>query len=189
MMSKTLLLFIFLLVKSIYLPLNKRKSKYYWKIKFDDSIPFIPVFIIPYLGYFFYIIATIIYLWNTKYINVFFVTYIISYILAGLFWFFIPNGVKRPKIYRKDIFSRLTALIYKYDDDGNGFPSAHIFATLTCSYFLFLAFPEYLVLILSMTFLISVSTVFVKQHYILDIVGGIIFFLLSITLGGLFPTI
>jgi membrane-associated phospholipid phosphatase len=177
------------LVKSIYLPLNKRKSKYYWKIKFDDSIPFIPVFIIPYIGYFFYVITTIIYLWNTKYINNFFITYIISYILAGLFWYFIPNGVKRPKVVGKDIFSRFTASIYKYDDDTNGFPSAHIFATLTCSYFLFLAFPENLILILSITFLISISTIFVKQHYVLDILGGIVNFWLSIMISGLFGKI
>jgi len=185
-MNKTLLLFIFLFVKSVYLPLNKRKSKYYWKIKFDDSIPFIPIFIVPYIGYFFYIIATIVYLWNTKYINDFFVTYIISYILAGLFWFFIPNGVKRPKIYNKDIFSRLTALIYKYDDDGNGFPSAHIFATLICSYFLFLVFPQYSIFIWFINFLICISTIFVKQHYVLDFFGGLINFGLSIIISSLF---
>lgn len=188
-MNKILLLFILLLVKSIYLPLNKRKSKYYWKIKFDDSIPFIPVFIIPYIGYFFYVIATIIFLWNTKYINNFFITYIISYILAGLFWYFVSNGVKRLKIERKDIFSRLTKFIYKYDDDTNGFPSAHIFATLICPYFLFLAFPEKLVSILVATILISLSTVFVKQHYILDILGGFLNFGLSLMISGLFGKI
>jgi len=188
-MSKIFLLILFLFAKSTYIILNKRKSKYYWKIKFDDSIPFIPIFIIPYIGYFFYIIATIIYLWNTKYINVFFVTYIISYVLAGLFWFFIPNGVKRPTITKKDIFSKIVALIYKYDDDTNGFPSAHIFASLICSYFLAVAFPEHLVLILLATFLISISTVFVKQHYVLDILGGLINFGLSVMIGSLFGKI
>ena len=188
-MNKILLLVLFLLIKSIYLPLNKRQSKYYWKIKLDDVIPLIPIFIIPYLGYFIFIISTIILLWSTKYINNFFITYIISYIIAGLFWYFLPNGVKRPKIYKKDIFSKLTALIYKYDDDTNGFPSAHIMASLICSYFLMIAFPEYLILIWSINFLICISTVFVKQHYILDILGGIIFFWISLLLGGLFMTI
>lgn len=189
-MNKIFLLILFLLVKSVYLPLNKRKSKYYWKIKIiDDKIPLIPVFIIPYIGYFIYIITTIVLLWNSSVINTFFITYIISYIIAGFFWYFIPNGVKRPVIKGKDIFSKLIALIYKYDDDTNGFPSAHIFATLICSYFLLLVFPQQIILITTITLLISSSTVFVKQHYVLDLVGGIIFFLLSIALGGLFPTI
>ncbi|MFA6081034.1 MAG: phosphatase PAP2 family protein [Patescibacteria group bacterium] len=189
-MNKIFLLILFLLVKSVYLPLNKRKSRYYWKIKIiDDNIPLIPVFIIPYLGYFIYIIATIIFLWNSSVINIFFVTYIISYIIAGFFWYFIPNGVKRPVIKGKDIFSKLITLIYKYDDDTNGFPSAHIFGTLICSYFLSLVFPQQTILIWLVNFLICISTVFVKQHYVLDIVGGIITFWLSIMIGGLFGKI
>ena len=116
----------------------------------------------------------------------FFITYIISYVLAGLFWYFIPNGVKRPKILKTDIFSRLTAYIYRFDNDTSGFPSAHVFVTLICSHFLFLGFPQQSVLIWSINFLICISTVFVKQHYVLDILGGIIFFLISITIGGLF---
>jgi membrane-associated phospholipid phosphatase len=189
-MNKTLLLILFLLVKSVYLPLNKRKSKFYWKIRIiDDYIPLIPIFIIPYLGYFIYIITTIILLWNSNYIYFFFTTYIISYIIAGFFWYFIPNGVKRPLIKGKDIFSKLIALIYKYDDDTNGFPSAHIFGTLICSYFLTLVFPQQTILIWLINFLICISTVFVKQHYVLDIAGGIITFWLSIMIGGLFGKI
>ncbi|KKP67170.1 MAG: PAP2 superfamily protein [Candidatus Roizmanbacteria bacterium GW2011_GWA2_35_19] len=185
-MDKFYLLALFLLVKSIYIPLNKRKSKYYWKIIFDDHIPFIPIFIIPYVSYFLYIIATIFLLWNTKYIYVFFVSYIISYILAGLFWYFFPNGVKRPIVQGSDIFSKLILLIYKHDEDTNGFPSAHIFATLICSYFLYLAIPTSLIIILTICLLITLSTVFVKQHYVLDILGGLITFLLSILAASFF---
>ena len=179
-MDKFYFLALFLFVKSIYIPLNKRKSKYYWKIQFDDHIPFIPIFIIPYVGYFLYIIATIFLLWNTKYIYVFFVSYIISYVLAGLFWYFFPNGVKRPNIQGKNIFRKSILLIYKHDGDSNGFPSAHIFATLICSYYLLLAFPTFSITISIICLLISISTVFVKQHYVLDILGGLMTFLLSI---------
>ncbi|MEK7598018.1 MAG: phosphatase PAP2 family protein [Patescibacteria group bacterium] len=188
-MNKIFLLIIFLLIKSIYIPLNKRGSKYYWKIKFDDRIPLIPIFVIPYIGFYIYILTTIIFLWNSKYINNYFITYIISYILACLFWFFVPNGVKRPKIYNTDIFSRITTYVHKYDNDTNGFPSEHVFATLICSYFLALAFPEHSILIWSINFFICISTVFVKQHYILDILGGIITFWLSLMIGGLFGRI
>lgn len=188
-MDKTLLLIIFLLVKSIYLPLNKRKSKYYWKIKIDDYIPFIPIFIIPYIGYFFYILATIILLWNTKLINTFFMTYITSYVVAELFWYFVPNGVKRPIIDKKDIFSKLVKNFYRIDDDTNGFPSAHVFGTLICSYFLLIIFPQQSLLIWLISFLINFSTVLVKQHYILDILGGFIIFGLSVIISGLFGKI
>lgn len=181
-MAKVLYLIMFLIVKSIYLPLNKRKSKYYWKLKIDDSIPFLPVFIIPYVSYFPYIVVTIISMWNTPHVYEFFGSYIISYVVAGIFWYLIPNGVKRPDVSGQDVFSRLTSYIFKHDDDTNGFPSAHVFATLICSYFLFLSFPAFLPLILFMAIAIIASTVLVKQHYVVDILGGGIVFFVSICL-------
>lgn len=183
-MNKLALLLAFLAIKSIYLPLNRRKSKYYWKIKADDYIPLIPVFIIPYIGYFFLVIFSVYALWSTPYISQFLVSYIVSYILAGIFWYFVPNGVARPKIIKNDIFSLLIKTIYKYDDDTNGFPSAHVFSTLLCSYFLYLVFPGYLSAIWGLALLIILSTVFVKQHYLIDILGGIIVFVLSVIIGG-----
>ncbi|KKQ24671.1 MAG: Ser/Thr and Tyr protein phosphatase (Dual specificity) [Candidatus Roizmanbacteria bacterium GW2011_GWC2_37_13] len=184
-MTKILLLTIFLAVKSLYIPLNKRKSKYYWRLKIDDRIPFLPIFIIPYLGYFVWILVAIIYLWKTQYINKFFVLYIISYILAGLFWYFFPNGVRRPIIKSKNIFSKITSFIYSIDDDTNGFPSAHIFGTLICSYFLILAFSAYSLQIFTVGFVISISTLFTKQHYLIDILGGILIFVLSIMISSI----
>lgn len=186
-MAKFIYLALFLVVKSIYLPLNKRKSRYYWKLRIDDFIPFVPIFIVPYVSYFAYIVLTIVALWETPYVYEFFTSYIISYLVAGAFWFLIPNGVKRPKIVGKDIFSKLTAYIYSHDDDTNGFPSAHVFATLICSYFLFLSFPTFLPFILFMAIAIIASTVLVKQHYAIDILGGIIVFLVSVPLSKLFP--
>lgn len=185
-MDKLLLLCVFLLVKYLYLPLNKRKSKYYWKIDFDNKIPFAPIFIIPYVGYFLYIPATVLLLWNTKHINSFLITYSISYILAELFWYFVPNGVKRMPIAKKDIFSRLTSFIHLHDDDTNGFPSAHVITSLICSYFLVLMFPQSVIIIWSISFLVCISTVLIKQHYVLDILGGIIFSIVSIMLFSLF---
>lgn len=185
-MDKILLLCVFLLVKYLYLPLNRRRSKYYWKINFDNKIPFVPVFIIPYVGYFFYSPVAVILLWNTKYIYAFLITYSLSYILAEIFWYFVPNGVKRMPIAKKDIFSRFTSFIHLHDDDTNGFPSAHVITSIICSYFLALAFPQSLIIIWTISFLICISTVLVKQHYILDVLGGILFSIVSIMLVSLF---
>jgi len=179
-MSKILLLALFLAVKSLYIPLNKRRSKYYWKLSIDDKIPFIPIFIIPYLGYFVFILITIVQLWNTEYLNSFFISYILVYLIAGLFWYLFPNGVRRPLIKRKDPFSKITSFIYSIDEDSNGFPSAHIFGTLICSYFMFLISPNYWLLILITCITICVSTLFTKQHYIIDLIGGIAVFILSV---------
>lgn len=184
-MSKTLLFIAFLLIKSIYIPLNRRKSKYYWRLSIDDKIPFIPIFIIPYLGYFIWILMTVVLLWNTKYIYDFFIAYIASYILGGAFWYFFPNGVRRPIIKEKDTFSKITLFIYSIDEDTNGFPSAHIFGTLICSYFMLLVLPQYLLPILIISFVISVSTLFTKQHNVIDLIGGFIVFIMSVIIASI----
>jgi membrane-associated phospholipid phosphatase len=178
-LNKFYLLAIFLIVKSIYLPLNKRKSKYYWKIALDDKIPFLPLFIVPYFGYFLLIAFTIVSLWNTAYIYRFLITYIISYVLAGIFWYLFPNGVKRPMLANNTILNKVLIHLYKHDNDTNGFPSAHVFATLICWYFLVQIFPAYSLLVGLIGACIIASTVFIKQHYILDILGGIGVFFLS----------
>lgn len=182
-MTKLTLLFIFLAIKSIYIPLNRRKSKYYWKLPIDDKVPLVPVFIIPYIGYFFLVFGSVVVLWETPHINPFLVSYIVSYVLAGIFWYMLPNGVARPKITKKDVFSRLTKFIYKYDDDTNGFPSAHVYSTLICSYFLAIVFPTSTTLIWTGAGFIILSTLLVKQHYVIDILGGVILFALSIAIG------
>lgn len=182
-MTKLTLLFIFLAIKSIYIPLNRRKSKYYWKLPVDDMVPLIPVFIIPYVGYFFVVFGSVVVLWETPYISRFLISYIVSYVFAGIFWYLLPNGVARPKIPDNDVFSRLTKFIYKYDDDTNGFPSAHVFSTLICSHFLAIAFPESAAFIWGGATVVALSTIFVKQHYVIDIVGGLIVFVLSVAIG------
>ncbi len=182
-MDKLYLLLAFLAIKSVYLPLNRRKSKYYWKLKADDSIPLVPVFIIPYLAYFFLIIYSVSKLWSTELINDFLVSYIVSYVIAGIFWYLVPNGVARPLIKGKSILKDIIRFIYKHDDDTNGFPSAHVFSTLICSYFLSIWNPGAAYIFWIVAALITASTVLVKQHYILDILGGIIVFALSIIIG------
>ncbi len=128
---------------------------------------------------------TVVLLWNTKYIYDFFIAYIASYIVGGIFWYFFPNGVRRPMVIKKDPFSKIVSFVYSIDEDTNGFPSAHIFGTLITSYFMLLAFPQYLLSILIVSFVISISTLLTKQHYVIDILGGIVVFVLSVIIASI----
>src|SRR3989344_6529709 len=185
MLNREQILILFLVIKSLYLPLNRRKSRYYWKLPIDDKIPLIPWFIVPYIGYYIYIIVTIFLLWNTKHINLLLYSFIYSYNIACIFWYLFPNGVKRPLILGKTFFHKATAFIYKLDGDANGFPSAHIFITLLCAYYLLMIFNSHISLIGLSGLLIILSTLFTKQHYIIDIIGGIIVFITVLALSNL----
>lgn len=185
-MNKIFLLILFIVVKSLYVPLNKRKSTYYWKSKLDDKIWFMPIFVVPYVGYFLFIIVSIVGLWNSVHIDNFLISYIIAYLIAELFWYFFPNGVKRPMITGGGHLKKIVAFIYLHDGDTNGFPSGHVFGTLICSYYFSLAFPSMAVGTWIFGSLIIASTVLIKQHYLVDILGGFFVFIASLYLGSLF---
>ncbi len=182
MQLKVLLLIILLTLKSLYIPLNKRKSKHYWNIPLDSYIPLIPIFIIPYLLHHPGIIITGALLWNTQFCVPFLLSMIVSYALAVVFWYTVPNGVVRPPVIQSSVFSPLVKILYQHDGDTNGFPSAHIFVTLLCGYYLSYAFPLFIVPLWLCVSTVVLSVLFTKQHYIIDIPGGGIVAFISICL-------
>jgi membrane-associated phospholipid phosphatase len=185
--NKFLILIISLIMGSLYFPLNKRKSKYYWESKIDSKIPLISIFILPYLFYFLFFPLSIIILYNTKFVVEFLIVLTIGNLINSIFWYVFPNGVKRPKIVPKIFFDKLVFNLYKRDKyDTNGFPSAHVFHTLIGSVYLSIAFPKFSFISYIIGFLIIISTVFVKQHYIIDIFGGVISFIISYLIGKVF---
>lgn len=176
---KLILLLILIPLKSLYIPLNKRKSRYYWKLPIDDKVPLIPIFILPYLLHHPGIILTGALLWNTEYISPFLLSLIISYVIAVIFWYFVPNGVRRPPLPDKSIFTPLIKNLYAHDGDTNGFPSAHIFVALLCGHYLSLGFPHFIPYIWIAISTVILSVLFTKQHYIIDIAGGIAVYVIS----------
>lgn len=179
MAIKILLLLILLPLKSLYVPLNRRKAKHYWKLPIDDKIPLIPIFIIPYLLHQVGLVLTGIALWNTSYIEPFLLSLIISYVIAVSFWYLIPNGVKRPPSIHKSFFTPYINMLYQVDGDSNGFPSAHIIVTLLCGHFLSLAFGVFIPYIWIGVSSVVLSVLFTKQHYIIDIPGGAFVYAIS----------
>ena len=181
-MNKYLLLILVIGVYLAYLPLNQRKSKYYWHSKLDNFIPYISFFILPYLSFIPYLVFSIIITWNTAIITPLLQILFFAKLFTIAFWYVFPNGVRREKRVENTILDKITNRIYKIDGDTNAFPSSHIFTTLIITYYLSTYFHKYSLIFIVIGILISASTVFVKQHYVVDILGGILVFLASIYL-------
>lgn len=158
----------------LYIPLNKRKSKYYFESFLDKKIPLIPFFILPYLLYFIYIISSIVFFFQTEHYVKFLQMIIVSSFINYFVWILFPNGSRRQEVKNKDFFSRLLIFIRKLDNDSNACPSMHISLTMITSFFYIMIFPSLSYLFIIITILITVSVLFTKQHYIVDVLGGII---------------
>jgi membrane-associated phospholipid phosphatase len=163
-----------------YFVTNRRSSKLSFESFFDKKIKAIPIFVIPYLLLFPIILFTYVTLQNNQYLDLFLTSVILANISATLFWYMFPNGVKRLFLEDKGIFCTIINYIYRHDGDTNGFPSGHVFLSLICTYYLSLAVHNFVLVWIVLGISISISTIYTKQHYIVDIVGGILFALLAI---------
>lgn len=157
------------------------------KIPFDDKIPLVPIFVIIYLfSYVFWICGPIAASKTSKenFINFLFVI-LISYFIGFLILWFAPTRMNRVDEGLMDYansgkpFSWLLGIVYGSDGGEwawNLFPSYHCLISLCCfigvhrQKEIHIGFRIYS---LVMVILISMSTVFTKQHYIVDIFGGL----------------
>lgn len=151
---------------------------------FDDMIPFCKYFIIPYTIWYFYVCATVLYLGlNTRKIKQYnqlifsMILGMIVFILTSLVY---PNGQDlRPVITSNDIFSRAVNYLYTVDTPTNILPSLHVYVSVACAIALMLDndLKNKRILrfgICTLTVLICLSTMFLKQHSVIDVITAFI---------------
>ncbi len=149
---------------------------------FDDMIPFCEVFIIPYLLWFPYVIFTVVYFLFRQSKREYF--QLIFNLMMGMTVFLVVSYVYpniqylRPAVFpRNNIFTQLIAGIYQTDTPTNILPSIHVFNSLAVYFAIHncqaLKDKKWLQggsLILSS--LIILSTMFIKQHSVIDVCLG-----------------
>ncbi len=160
-----------------------RDCEYYPVESFMDAyIPFRPEFIIPYFFWFVYLIGMLLYTFFCdipafkKYMWYIIITYTVTIIV----YFIYPTKQElRPVIDdNASVFSKVVSGLYVFDTNTNVCPSIHVlgsmavfFSSLECKRF---RKPLTIVVFFVLMMLISLSTVFLKQHSIIDIFAAVI---------------
>lgn len=159
----------------------------YWVsyLPLDDLIPFVPAFIVPYVLWYPAVVlpAFLLYFADTDAFKRYGWYMIVSFSLTMVFYAVFPNGQNlRPALPQdKDFFTAWVALIYAADTNTNVLPSLHVVGCLGSSLALLnlarfrKGLKRWLPALLTLEVLIAISTVFVKQHSVLDILAGIVF--------------
>lgn len=155
-------------------------------VPLDYKIPFCEYFIIPYILWFFYIVASCIYMYF-KADNSEFARLAVSLIAGMSISMFIcmiyPNGITlRPDYIPDNFFGRIVSGLYATDTSTNVFPSIHCYNSMAVHIALCKckamknAKHHRLVLSLSLVLCISIilSTMFLKQHSVVDVIGAFI---------------
>jgi len=151
--------------------------------KLDQYIPFCEFFIIPYILWFIYVAVTVVYLIFTDKTDYYHFT---AFLAIGMTVFIIvsyvyPNGQNlRPiQFVRDNIFVDMVRMLYQTDTSTNILPSIHVFNSIATHIAIsknkqlrkhkWIQVSSFILMIL-----IILSTMFLKQHSIIDVISGII---------------
>lgn len=159
-------------------------------VPLDDKIPFLSIFIVPYI---------VAYLqWGIGYIVIareskehcFRILYgeIIAKALVFITFIVFPTTMVRPELHGSGLFYWLTEMIYNADTPVNLFPSIHclesIFVFFGCLKMKTVGnWYKWTMGIISL--LVCLSTVFVKQHVVLDIAGAAVYFAVGLSISSM----
>ena len=149
----------------------------------DDYIPFCEYFIIPYMLWFGYVAVGVVYFFFT---NVSDYYKLCGFLFAGMTVFLMvstiyPNGhYLRPSVFADDnIFTDMVQWLYSTDTATNLFPSIHVYNSIGIH--IAVSRSEKLrrykwIQLASGTLMVSIilSTMFLKQHSVFDVITAII---------------
>ena len=152
-------------------------------LPYEAGIPLIREFVIIYHAcYPFVFINLVLFLILNK---VLFVESGISITLGNILAFFTylmyQTEVPRPEIIGNDLFSQLLRLTYRMDNPFNGFPSQHVITTtiILIAIWRSNSSKKYKIFSSILCAMILLSTLFIKQHTLLDVLGGVVYGSLS----------
>jgi membrane-associated phospholipid phosphatase len=167
---------------SLYYPLSRRRALHFWKSRLDRKVPFVPAFVLAYVCLYPLMVIAFVALYPTAFASQFYVAATIAALSAAAFWYMVPTGFHRPHHLRRTFARGILKGIYDEECNANAFPSSHVYISFLCAYYLGLAFPAVALLVWCLAILVMISTVLVRQHELIDILGGIAWALAAIIL-------
>lgn len=153
------------------------KNGYNLTISIDNKMRFNSIFVIPYVYWYVYIIVGFIIILirsRQDYMRVF-LSFFIGMFICYLIYYVYPTEISRPIVENNNILNGLVNIIYSADKPVNCFPSLHVLTTyFVIRYTKYKHSKKVFYYTQVMGVLIILSTVFIKQHFVLDIIGAII---------------
>lgn len=166
--------------------LEKRDNVPFYIIEtpLDNLIPFCEYFIVPYVFWFFYMLFAVLFFIFVNPDRREYYQLILSLGLGMTLFLIVsyvfPNGLAlRPtEMIHDNIFTDTVQLLYRHDSSTNVLPSIHVYNSVIIHLALarskMLAKERWLInASFILTFLIILSTMFLKQHSVVDVIAGI----------------
>jgi len=147
----------------------------------DNAIPFCEWFLFAYLFWFIYIVGMLAYtlFFDIEAFRKYMEFVILTYSITLIIYFIFPTAQNlRPQQFaHNNILTRFLSVFYKFDTNTNVMPSLHVIGAMAVS---FAAWHSKLfgrvswrIVFSLVTILICLSTMFIKQHSVIDILTAL----------------
>lgn len=145
----------------------------------DDKIPLIPIFIIIYMLWYPYLFISyyMVYKKDKLKYKKLIINTAISIIIANLCYIIYPTMVNRPQIDNNGIINKILILVYKLDTPVNCLPSMHCLLSFLIMFTVLFDKTMSKKLKITTSIIstsIVLSTLFVKQHVVIDVLLALI---------------
>lgn len=159
----------------IYIPASNRVAGGIEPKLSIDIFPIWTVWVLPYvLCYVLWLsgLAWIIFRVEARPFRSFVAACMLTFALGALTFIFFPTYVSPAVLDGTDIFTALLRTIHENWGRYAALPSGHVYITTLLALFYGRWYPPYKFLWMLIVVIVSLSTLFTGQHYVLDVLGG-----------------
>ena len=165
--------------------LNHGPYRLFLRTPIDDLIPVVGPFAVPYVSLrpFIYVSALLFLLFRARIYRSAALSMTVTLLISYGFYALLQSYIERPVLMGDDVFSRMIRDVYAGDQPYNDFPSLHASLSTIFAVHWWRVDRRIGIPVAIWAGLIVASTVFVKQHYVADMVAGV---LLALAVSGVF---
>jgi membrane-associated phospholipid phosphatase len=162
-------------IQMIYVPTSFRTTGGIEPKLSIDIFPVWPIWIVPYmLCYPLWLFSS---LWamlkmEDRLFRALVIACLLMFAVANATFIFFPTYVRQMTFQGNDIFTLLLRMVHENWGRYSAFPSGHVYITTLLVLFFSRWYPRQRFLWILILIVISFSTLFTGQHYILDVLGG-----------------
>jgi membrane-associated phospholipid phosphatase len=136
-------------------------------------VPFVSAFIVPYISLFIMPLPYFAIPYNPEFFRRWVAMVVICAMASVAVYIALPLDMPHPEHMGNDVFSRMVALTYFVDVRSNFFPSQHVILAFLMALGIGHERPRWRWPMLVWAALIAVSTLFVRQHYLVYVISGL----------------
>ncbi len=175
-LNKRILLFILIYsIQLLYIPTSERVSGGIEPKLSIDIFPIWVIWVIPYVLcyalWLFSVIWIILYT-EDRVFRSFLAACVFTFTFGVIIFIFVPTYVRPATLPGNDVLTSLLRMLHEKWGRYDAFPSGHIYITTLLTLFFSRWYPRQKLLWILILVIVSFSTLFTGQHYILDVIGG-----------------